>query len=229
MTDSLTITDNHSRFLLQCRGLIHPTTEAVKPWFEWVFREYGLPQVMRSDNGAPFASRAVGGLSALSAWWIRLGIRPERARPGKPCDNGRHERMHRSLKAAVITPPARTFAEQQQRFDDFVEEFNWERSHESLQRKTPGCVHQPSPRPFPTKLHDIEYDESFTVRRVRCNGEFKWCGQRIYLSQVLAKEPIGLKPLDEDRWEIRYSFHRLATFDARTQTILTDKHWHQNK
>ena len=106
----LTLTDNHSRFILQCRALSHPTTDAVKPWFEWVFREYGLPETLRTDNGPPFASVAAGGLSQLSKWWIRLGIRPERIRPAKPSENGRHERMHRSLKEAVMRPPARTLS-----------------------------------------------------------------------------------------------------------------------
>ena len=138
--------------------------------------------------------------------------------------------MHRSLKRAVITPPARTLKQQQQCFNRFVHEYNWERSHESLQRHTPASVHQPSPRPFPTKLLEVEYDEPlFKVRRVRSNGEFKWNSKRIYLSQVLVKQPIGLKSIDDDHWELFYSFHRLGVFNARTLTILTDKHWHQNK
>ena len=112
----LTITDNHSRFILQCRALSTTTTDAVKPWFEWVFRQQGLPETLRTDNGAPFASVAAGGLSRLSKWWIQLGIRPERIRPAKPSENGRHERMHRSLKEAVMRPPARTLAAQQAAF-----------------------------------------------------------------------------------------------------------------
>ena len=148
----LTITDNHSRFILQCRALHRTTTDAVKPWFEWVFRDYGLPETLRTDNGSPFASTAAGGLTQLSKWWVRLGIRPERTRPATPSENGRHERMHRSLKEAVINPPASSLAAQQRRFDSFVEEFNWQRSHEGLGRLTPGCVHEVSPRPYPAKL-----------------------------------------------------------------------------
>ena len=223
----LTITDNHSRFILQCRALGRPTTDAVKPWFEWVFREYGLPETLRTDNGAPFASVAAGGLSQLSQWWIRLGIRPERIRPAQPSENGRHERMHRSLKEAVMRPASRTLAAQQRRFDAFVEEFNWQRSHEALGRLTPGRVHQPSPRPYPARLPEVEYDSGVTLRRVRRTGEFKWQGRLIYLSTVLAKEPIGLVPCDNDRWEIRYSFHRLGVLDQRTQRIIPAEQWHQ--
>ena len=225
----LTITDNHSRFILQCRALNRTTTDAVKPWFEWVFREQGLPERLRTDNGPPFASVAAGGLSQLSKWWIRLGIRPERIRPAKPSENGRHERMHRSLKEAVMRPPARTLSAQQRRFDAFVEEFNWQRSHEALERQTPASVHQPSPRPYPDRLPEVEYPSGVTVRRVRRTGEFKWRGRLIYLSTVLAKEPIGLVACDNDRWEIRYSFHRLGMLDQPTQKIIPAQQWHQRE
>ena len=223
----LTITDNHSRYVLQCRGLGRTTTQAVKPWFEWVFREHGLPKTVRTDNGPPFASMAVGGISHLSKWWIRLGIRPERIRPASPSENGRHERMHRSLKAAAISPAAPSLNAQQRRFDAFVHEFNWERSHEALDRRTPGTVHQPSPRSFPAKLPEVQYESTVPVRRVRHNGEFKWRGHLIYLSEVLAHEPIALVPVDNDRWEVRYSFHLLGTLNDRTQTISPALQWHQ--
>ena len=225
----LTLTDNHSRFILQCRALSGTATGAVKPWFEWMFRHYGLPEALRTDNGAPFASVAAGGLSQLSKWWIRLGIRPERIRPAQPSENGRHERMHRSLKEAVMRPAARTLSAQQRRFDAFVEEFNWQRSHEALGRLTPGSVHQPSPRPYPARLPEVEYDSGVTVRRVRRTGEFKWQGRLIYLSTVLAKEPIGLVPCDNDRWEVRYSFHLLGVLDQRTQRIIPAEQWHQRE
>ena len=223
----LTLTDNHSRFILQCRALSRMTTEAVKPWFEWVFREYGLPETLRTDNGPPFASVTTGGLSQLSAWWVRLGIRPERIRPAKPSENGRHERMHRSLKEAVISPPSSNLATQQQRFDAFVEEFNWQRSHEALGRLTPGSVHHVSPRPYPARLPDIAYDSGVVVRKVRQNGEFRWRGRLIYLSQVLAQEPVALIACDNDCFEIRYSFHLLGVLDERTSTITPARHWHQ--
>ena len=223
----LTLTDNYSRYVLQCRGLSSIHTAAVRPWLERVFREQGLPESLRTDNGAPFASLAVGGLSHLSKWWVRLGIRPERIRPAKPSENGRHERMHRSLKAAAIQPPAHTLAEQQRRFDAFVQEFNWERSHEALKRLTPGQVHCPSTRPYPDRLPEVEYPAGVTVRRVRHNGQFKWRGQLLYLSEVLAQEPIGLVPCDNDCWEIRFRFHLLGILNERTLSISPAPHWHQ--
>ena len=225
----LTLTDNHSRFILQCRALNRMTTDAVKPWFEWVFREYGLPDSLRTDNGTPFASRAAGGLTQLSKWWVRLGIRPERIRPATPSENGRHERMHRSLKEAVINPPASSLAAQQRRFDGFVEEFNWQRSHEALGRQAPGSVHEVSLRPYPVKLPPVDYDSGVTVRQVRHSGEFKWRGRLVYLSQVLAKEPIGLVACDTDCWEIRYSFHLLGVLNERTSTITPAQQWHQRE
>jgi len=224
----LTLTDNFSRYLLQCQALKRTTTAAVKPWMEWAFREYGLPLSIRTDNGAPFASLAVGGISELSKWWIKLGIRPQRIRPGKPGQNGRHERMHRSLKEATVHPQQPGFTAQQRRFDAFRQEFNWDRSHEALDRTTPGKLYRASPRPYPQKLPTIEYASDVTVRYVRSNGEIKWAGELIYLSSVLAHEPIALKQIDETRWELRYSFHLLGLLDERTKTILPPKAWHAN-
>ncbi len=225
----LTISDNYSRYLLQCRGLGRPTYQGVQPWFEWVFREMGLPEAIRTDNGAPFASLAVGGLSVLSKWWIQLGIRPERIRPGKPGQNGRHERMHRTLKAEAIAPGRYTMAEQQRRFDAFVEEYNNLRSHESLDRKTPASVYEPSERPYPAKLKPVEYDDTVAVRSVRHNGQIKWKGQLLYVSEVLAREPVGLTQTDNDRWELRYSFHLLGYLNERAGIIVPAKGWHGTK
>ena len=221
----LTISDNFSRYLLLCRALPRPRYEEVQPWFEWVFRESGLPEVIRTDNGAPFASLALGGLSQLSKWWIKLGIKPERIQPGKPAQNGRHERMHKTLKEAV--PPQSDLREQQRHYDPFQEEYNWERSHESLRRKTPGSVHCASPRSYPAKLPEVQYEPGVTVRQVRRRGAIKWQGQLIYLTHVLANEPVGLKPIDDDKWELRYSFHLLGIFDERTQNISPAPAWHR--
>ena len=223
----LTITDNFSRYLFLCRALEHPTYQAVKPWFEWVFREYGLPQSMRTDNGVPFASMAVGGISQLSKWWIKLGIKPERIRPGKPAQNGRHERMHRTLKQDVA--PQANVRQQQRHYDPYLEEYNCQRSHEGLDRKTPASVYHCSPRPYPAKLPEVEYESGVSVRQVRHNGEIKWRGEFIYVSEVLAKEPLGLTPLDEDLWQLRYSFHVLGILDGRTNKIMSAKDWHGAK
>lgn len=223
----LTISDNFSRYLLLCRALERPRQEEVRYWFEWVFREAGLPEVIRTDNGAPFASLALGGISQLSKWWIKLGIKPERIQPGKPAQNGRHERMHRTLKEAVA--PQRDLQQQQQQFDPFVEEYNWDRSHEALERKPPGSIHCFSPRSYPAKLPEVQYESGITVRQVRHKGEIKWRGELIYISEVLAKEPIGLKPIDNDKWELRYSFHPLGVLDERNKTIIPAKTWRRTK
>lgn len=220
----LTISDNFSRYLLVCRALARPSYEAVHPWFEWVFREYGLPEAIRTDNGAPFASLAVGGISQLSKWWIQLGITPERIRPGKPAQNGRHERMHRTLEDAG--PAQATLQAQQRQYDPFREEYNWQRSHEALGRQTPGSVYRCSPRAYPGKLPAVEYESGVTVRQVRHNGEIKWQGELIYVSAVLAHEPLGLTQVDDQQWEIRYSFHRLGILDQRLKRILPAKGWH---
>ena len=220
----LTISDNFSRYLFLCQALRRPRHDAVRPWFEWVFREYGLPNAIRTDNGAPFASMALGGVSQLSKWWIRLGIKPERIRPGKPSQNGRHERMHKTLKETV--PVQADLETQQHLYDPFIEEYNWERSHESLGRKTPGSVYHSSPRPFPVKLPEVEYDSDVTVRQVRLKGEIKWRNKYIYVSETLAKEPVGLKPIDTGKWELCYSFHVLGVLDEQTKKIIPAKGWH---
>jgi len=225
----LTVTDNFSRYLLACRGLPGTNGAGVRPWLERVFREYGLPEAIRTDNGPPFASLALGGISQLSKWWIQLGIKPERIKPGTPSQNGRHERMHRSLKAATACPPGATRTAQQQRFDRFVKEYNEDRSHEALQRKTPVQVYRASSRPFPAKLKPVEYETGFTVRYVRQNGEIKWRGQLLYVSQVLAKDRIGLVPLDEERWQVYYGFYPLGTLNEKTGKITSGKQWRDNK
>ncbi len=222
----LTVMDHASRYLLRCQGLPQPTTAAVQPWFAWLFHEYGVPATIRTDNGPPFASTALGGLSRLAAWWVRLGIRPERIRPGHPSEHGCHERMHRALKAAV-GPPAASLAAQQRRFAAFVEEYNWARSHEALGRRTPGSVYQPAPRPYPAKLPPIEYGAETQVRRVRHSGEVKWRGQVLYLSAVLAQESVRFTPLGETTWAVHYSFHRLGTWDEQTRLITPVRQWHQ--
>lgn len=222
----LTVMDQASRYLLRCQGVLTPTTAAVQPWFAWLFHEHGLPTTIRTDNGPPFASTALGGLSRLAAWWVRLGIRPERIRPGQPSENGGHERMHRALKAAV-GPPAATLAAQQERFAAFVAEYNWARSHEALGRQTPGSVYQGSPRPYPAKVPPIEYAPGTLVRQVRQNGEIRWRGHLVYLSEVLAQEPVGFTPIDEGTWAVHYSFHPLGLFEERTLTMTPARRWHQ--
>lgn len=169
--DPLTISDAYSRFLLRCQAAKHPDLWYTKPLFEATFREYGLPARIRIDNGSPFASVGIGGLSELSVWWIKLGIRPERIEPGKPSQNGRHERMHRTLKQETAQPPRSNLREQQRAFDDFRQEYNYQRPHEALQGKTPAECYQASSRPYHGRIRELAYPADFEVRQVSDGGQ----------------------------------------------------------
>lgn len=215
----LTLSDGFSRYLLMCRGMLEPTTEAVWPWFERAFREYGLPLAIRTDNGPPFASRSLGGLSKLSAWWVRLGIRPERIEPGCPEQNGRHERMHRTLKRESIQPPRASLRTQQSAFERFRTEYNEERPHAALGQCTPTEFYQPSPRQYPSKAPEIQYPRGFTVRRVRYAGTIKWQGGFVRISNVLAGEPVGLYQTNADSWTVYYGPMELGRLDAHCARI----------
>jgi transposase InsO family protein len=218
-----TLSDNCSRYLLACRGLKRPTTQATRPWLEWAFREYGLPQAIRTDNGTPFASVAVGGLSQLAVWLIKLGIQPERIEPGHPEQNGRHERMHRTLKEETAMPPQKDLRKQQQSFDRFSHEYNHCRPHEALGQKPPASVYKRSSRAYPNRIPDVEYDSTFSVRQVRHNGEIQWKGQKIYVCQALAGQTVGLLQADDDLWQINFSFHHLGILDERTGKIIPNR------
>jgi len=217
----LTISDNNSRYLLGCWGLTRATFEQSQPWFEWVFRNNGLPEAIRTDNGAPFASRGVGGLSRLSVWFIKLGIRPERIKAGHPEQNGRHERMHRTLKEATATPPEMDIHEQQKAFNHFIVEYNEERPHEALGQRPPASVYRPSPKAYPAKLPEVEYDQEATVRYVHTNGCIKWKGELLFLSETLIGEYVALKQIDNPLWEVRFSFHPLGLLNEKKGKIIS--------
>lgn len=193
----LTASDAYSRFLLGCEGLGSPSTLGARACFEQLFRAYGLPQAIRSDNGTPFASTALRGLSRLSVWWLKLGIAHQRIEPGKPQQNPRHERMHRTLKASTTRPPERNLAEQQRRFDAFRQEYNEERPHEALGQRPPASLYTPSPRAMPEVLPAPEYPGHCETRHVRHTGGFRFRGREIFLSEVLAGEWIALEEVDE--------------------------------
>jgi hypothetical protein len=182
--------------------------------FEHMFREYGLPWAIRTDNGPPFASTGLGGLSRLSVWWIRLGIRPERIRPGHPEENGRHERLHKTLKEATARPPHQTPRAQQAAFARFRREYNEQRPHESLGMQPPGEWYRASQRRFPSRLADMEYGPDHEVRRVRTTGQIKWAGEMLYLSEALVGETVGLKQTAEDIWTIHFGTFPLATYHS---------------
>lgn len=189
----LTITDACSRMLLRCTGLRSTKTAGARPIFEAAFREYGLPERIRTDNGTPFASRGAGGLSRLSAWWVKLGISHERIEPGHPEQNGRHERMHRTLKQETIRPPAASLRRQQVRFDAFKLEYNHERPHEALDNESPAARYAPSTREFPRRLPEVEYPSSFQVRQVATGGRVRWRRAKLMINRALEGERIGIQ------------------------------------
>lgn len=220
----LTVTDNFSRWLLLCEGLPNTKATPVINLFERLFDEFGLPLAIRSDNGSPFASIALGGISRLSKWWIDLGIRPERIEPGSPEQNGRHERMHRSLKAH-IGKPEYDFKAQQIVLDNFRQDYNHLRSHEGIERQTPSSLYVPSNRIYTGKIEPYDYGNE-DVRKVKGSGEIKWLGGTYYLSQVLAGELISFVPHSDGIWDIYYRFHFLGQFDAREKKIKPATSWH---
>lgn len=215
----LTVTDNFSRYIICCRGLDSVKGNPTIPWFKRAFLKYGLPLAIRTDNGPPFASTGLGGLSSLSVWWIKLGVYPERIEPGRPEQNGRHERMHRTLKAETATPPSSDMRSQQKSFDNFCVEFNNERPHEALGQRRPSDVYKTSTRSYPKKTPEIYYPSGFVVRMVRYSGEIKWRGSFVYVSQLLAGEPVGLYQMDNDRWAVYFGMVKLGQLDERIGRI----------
>lgn len=198
----LTITDACSRYVLCTEPLEGERVVTSKAVFEIVFREFGLPLRMRSDNGVPFATTGIGGLSKLSVWWIKLGILPERIEPGHPEQNGRHERMHRTLKSDTASPPASSWEAQRTALERWRQEFNTIRPHEALDMRTPAACYQPSPRPYPTELADPEYPEHFEVRRAHANGAVSFLSTDVLVGSVLRRECIGLEPIDDGLWHL---------------------------
>jgi transposase InsO family protein len=213
--DPLTITDSCSRYLLRCQAVNKTDAQRSKAIFEAAFHEYGLPRAIRTDNGTPFASRAVAGLSRLSVWWMRLGIVPERIEPGHPEQNGRHERMHRTLKEATASPSAANRRAQQRAFNEFRREYNEVRPHQALEMQTPSSVYTVSPRPYPARLPEPEYGTAMLVRTVHKHGWFSWHKNEIFLSEVLWNERIGLLPLDDRYYRVYFMSIPLARFDSR--------------
>jgi len=211
--DPLTLSDAHSRYLLRCQAVEKTDTERVRAIFEAAFREYGLPEAIRTDNGAPFASPAPRGLSRLAVWWIKLGIEPERIEAGHPEQNGRHERMHRTLKQELR--PAPDWRAQQRELERFRHEYNTLRPHEALGMQPPAAVYQPSPRPFPDCEPEVQYPDTMQVLKVKSHGHFRWKKHDVFLSEVLWGEPIGLLPVDDHNFELYFAHMPLALFNHR--------------
>ncbi len=216
--DPLTVTDAASRYLIEVR-IIDPTEAGVRGALERVFTDVGLPEAIRSDNGTPFGSTGAGGLSALSVWWLRLGIEPRYIPPASPQDNGRHERMHRTLKAETSRPAAATAVEQQCRFDAFRQHFNEQRPHEALGQRPPAGFWQPSSRALPSRLDDPWYDANHEVRRVRPAGQIKWRGDYVFVGQAFAGEWIGLREHDSGGHIVCFCGRNLGIIDRERRFL----------
>lgn len=219
-----TLSDAYSRFLLRCQALARSDDRAVRPLFEAAFREYGMPAAIRTDNGPPFASTGLGGLSRLSVWWVKLGIMPERIATGHPEQNGRHERLHRTLKEEATVPPQATRRAQQRAFDGFRHTYNHERPHEALGYAVPASYYMmPSGRAYPRRLAPMEYPDEVEVRHVRHNGEIRWQGELIYVSEVLAGAFVGLAPLDDRFRRLCFGPLELARLDCHNNQLIIPK------
>jgi len=223
----LTVLDLHTHYLLGCKGLETTAVRRTRQIFTNLFREYGLPRMIRTDNGIPFAQpNALGRLGALAFWWVRLGIRPEHITPARPAENGAHERFHRTLKAAATRPASVSFAAQQQRFDDFRTEYNNERPHQALpDHRPPGTLYTASPRPYPSRPPAIVYPENSFVRLVDGGGNIKWRGHPLFLSGNLAGDYVSLTEGADDIFTIAYGSLELGDFDSNTKRFSPRVRW----
>jgi transposase InsO family protein len=212
--DPLTITDAFSRYLIRCQVVNKMDLSHVMAVCEGAMKEFGVPDRIRTDNGVPFAGPGLLGLSKLSLHWLRLGILHERIQPGCPQQNGRHERMHRTLKRETAQPPAATLNRQQRRFDEFRNHFNTERPHEALNYKTPSQLYDRSARSYPGRLPDVNYDSGFLVRAINPSGDMSWHHQRVFITRLLSGERIGLLEIAEERYRVYYGPLILGEFDS---------------
>jgi putative transposase len=210
----LTISDHFSRFLITCESLEDTKGAGAQPVFEAAFEEYGLPDSILTDNGSPFASSGLLGLSRLSAWWMRLGIKLQRIVPGHPEQNGRHERMHLTLKLETTRPAAGNFLQQQEKFDNFRAVYNEERPHESLEMKCPSEFYQSSGRPFPKELPEIQYPLHDSTRLVGGNGTLKFGKLGFHLGEALSYQPVGIREEDVGLWRVSFMDLDLGLFDG---------------
>jgi putative transposase len=218
----LTVTDHYSRILLLCKGLLSVRTEGAKPAFKRLFREVGLPDAIRTDNGAPFASTGIHGLCELNVWWMKLGIVHQRIRPSSPQENGQHERMHKDLKREAARPPAANLAQQQRKLDRFRHRYNGERPHEALGGDFPAERWQPSTNEYSGRLRRPEYPGHFEVRKVSASGTFRLLSGQYFLSNALKGDEIGLEEVDDDIWSIVYYNTVLGRIDLKNGIITGD-------
>lgn len=215
----LTIADQHTRYLLACQGLRSTKGRDVRGVFAQAFRTFGLPHAIRTDNGVPFATTGIHGLSQLNVWWLRLGIQHQRILPAHPQQNGAHERMHKTLKAGAIRPPRGTLAAQQRAFNTFRTEYNEERPHATLGGRPPGTLYRPSPRAYPEQLPPLEYPGHFLVKRVTNAGTFRLKHRLLFIANALKQHHIGLEEVDDGIWSIYFGRVLLARLDERDYVI----------
>jgi transposase InsO family protein len=215
----LTIADLHSRYLLRCQSLRSTKALGVRGVFARVFAEYGLPGAIRTDNGVPFATTGIHGLSQLNVWWMRLGIQHQRILPAHPQQNGAHERMHKTLKAEAIRPPRGTMSAQQRAFNAFVREYNEERPHAALGGATPASQYARSPREYTGTLPALEYPGHFLVKRVTNAGTFRFKDRLLFIANALKQHHIGLEETGDGVWSIYLHTVLLARLDERDHII----------
>ncbi len=211
-SEPLTVTDGFSRYLISVSATGSTAGQEARPLFERAFGDYGLPEVIRSDNGSPFASTGPTGLTQLSVWWIKLGIRHERIDPGSPQQNGWHERFHLTLLEAMVPAPADRAA-QEERFVAFRADYNHERPHQALGQKPPATLYSRSPRSLPDRLPEPWYGAEVAVRQVRSNGEIRWRGDLIHISSALVGEAVGVEETDDGPWRVRFFDVPLGVID----------------
>lgn len=220
----LTITDQVSRYIFSIEAMERISEEQVIDEFRRIFKECGMPEGIRSDNGVPFATRGLFGLSKLAVYWLRLGIKLERIKPGNPQQNGRHERMHKTLKNTVTKPPASNILLQQERFDQFREEFNNERPHQALDMKTPSEVYRNSNRVFPQIIEEPTYPMHDQVIRVSRCGSIKLKEKpRVFISETLGNQLLGLNEVDDGIWQVNFLDYDLGYFDLDTCVLTPTK------
>jgi putative transposase len=218
--EPLTLTDGYSRYLFACEAMPQPTAACVQPVLIRQFRENGLPRALRSDNGSPFASaQGLAGLTQLSVWLLGLNIWPDRIDKGRPCQNGRHERMHRVLREDAANPPSATLAEQQRRLDAWRVEYNTVRPHEALGQRCPATLYTPSPRPYPAAITAWDYPADHHVLRVNTKGYIRWRDHDLYLTEALSGQTVALAQRDDDDWTVRFRQFDLAMVGDETNTI----------
>lgn len=207
--EPLTISDLYTRYVLEVKALDNQSYEDAKLAFERVFKEYGVPEIIRSDNGSPFSSIGAGGLSRLSVWWVELGIKPQRIAKGHPEQNGSHERMHQTLKKEATKPRSNNIRSQQRRFDRWKEEFNKKRPHEALGMKTPQQLYCKCVK-HDMEVRQIVYPDQYEIRRVRSNGEIKWKGRLRFIGEALRGKIVGIKQVDNDYSEVYFDTIQLG-------------------